>query len=793
VARFVNRGAAVLRNLNRRSFLPIAVVVFPFILLWRPLFGGEAFFWGTPLLQFIPWYRMVAAMWRSGHLPLWNPLVGCGAPLAANYQAAAFYPLNALVLVLPAEVALTWTTVLHLVLAGWGAYRWMRATEHDEFPATVAALAFSGSGFLVARAALFPSITFTFPWVAVCLWRTEVLLQRRSVRDALWLGGALGLGLLAGHAQTAFYGGLLLVAYAAFRMGQAYWKKAEGRDLSLVARVGLLFALAGGVGLGLAAVQLVPTAELMLHSQRSTGVGYRFAVTYSMWPWRLLTLFAPDLFGNPGHGDYWGYATYWEDAAYIGVLPLLLALNAVFTRQRGSGQDHHVGRSTPTFWAVVCVAALVLALGNNTPVFPFLYRHVPFFDWFQASARWLLVVTVGLSVLSSIGLQRWPPGDEGAKRAGHWVVVGVALVLGGMAAPALVPGLESTFGTATVRLGVLVALSGILLVLYSRALGQSRTGLWWATAITAFVVGDLLLFGWPLLPTVSRSLYAGSTELATLLRSSSPPARTYWPRDPSYRDGDYDAHERVKFKYFRFSDFGPRQTTYWRGVREILLPDTGMLDRVASVNNFEPMQVGLFSDLMGAIARKPKLLRVTGATHVISDRDWANAQPIWSDLGVTAYRLDDALGRAWVAPSARVVPTDEMLSTMANDDFDAASEVLVGADPGAHRTSPRGEYRLILRDTPNRVTIDASLGAPGYLVLADTWYPGWRVTVDGEATHLLRANYAFRAIWLDSGEHVVDMVYEPVSVRLGLVITLATLAVCAGIAVIGGISSARRS
>ncbi|HUV88838.1 MAG TPA: hypothetical protein VMY80_04235, partial [Anaerolineae bacterium] len=144
----------------RFADLPFAICHLSFVifLLWRPLFAGQSFFWGTPLLQFVPWQRMAAATWRTGHLPLWNPLVGCGAPLAANYQVAAFYPLNLLYLLLPAEVALSWTTALHLALAGWGMYCWGRAVGLERFPATIGAFALSGSGFLVARVALFPSM-----------------------------------------------------------------------------------------------------------------------------------------------------------------------------------------------------------------------------------------------------------------------------------------------------------------------------------------------------------------------------------------------------------------------------------------------------------------------------------------------------------------------------------------------------------------------------------------------------------------------------------------------------------
>jgi uncharacterized membrane protein YfhO len=84
-----------------------------------------------------------------------------------------------------------------------------------------------------------------------------------------------------------------------------------------------------------------------------------------------------------------------------------------------------------------------------------------------------------------------------------------------------------------------------------------------------------------------------------------------------------------------------------------------------------------------------------------------------------------------------------------------------------------------LQDAANRVTIRAVLDAPGYLVLADTWYPGWRATVDGEPAEILRANYAFRAVWLEAGEHVVEMVYRPLSVIGGGAVSLAALVLLA--------------
>jgi hypothetical protein len=756
----------------RLAYLPaVCCLLFPILLLWRPLFAGEAFYWGTPLLQFVPWQRMAAQMWRSGHLPLWNPLVGCGAPLAANYQTAAFYPLNALYLPLPAEIALTWTTALHLALAGWGMYRWGRAARLDRFPALIGALALEGSGFLVARAALFPSMAFTFPWLAVWLWRGEVLVQRRQLGDALWLGLALGLGLLAGHAQVAFCGGLLLAAYLVFRVRAALgdWRLAAS-DWQIAS----LFIVSLLVGVGLAAIQLLPTVELMMQSQRSTGVGYDFAMTYSLWPWRLITFLVPDFFGDPGRGDYWGYATYWEDAGYVGLLPLLLAAGAVLAlRKKGNGAGRW--RGVMLFWVGVIVCSLLLALGNNTPIFPFLFRHVPTFDLFQAPARWLAITTVALAALAALGAQSWPSSHAGRRRGTLAVVIGAALLVGGLLAPCLVPAIPSTFGPATAWLGGGLVGVGLLTLL-------RRDASWWQAAAIAFVALDLLFFGRPLVPAVDRALYHGSTDASAALARDSGAARVYWPSDPSQRNREL-AEYRVKFRHLAFDSFGPRDVGYWWALREVQLPNAGMLDGVASANNFDPLLVGRYADLLSAAIESPDLLRVMGVTHVASDQPWPGAELVYANDVAALYRLPDAPGRAWIVPNATNVIFSKVPTVLSDPEFDPTFEVLLEQKSLSELHSPMSPFAgsriLSLQDGPNRVTIRAALDAPGYLVLADTWYPGWRVAVDGESAELLRANYAFRAVRLEAGAHTVEMVYRPASVLVGGALSLAALAVIA--------------
>ena len=800
----------------------LAIAIFPLLLLWRPLFAGEAFFWGTPLLQFIPWQRLGSELWRAGHLPLWNPFVGCGAPLAANYQTAAFYPLNALGLVLPVEVALNWATALHLALAGWGMFRWIKSLGSGSFPALIGALALEGSGFLVSRAGLFPSVVFTFPWLAIWLWRAEVLTQRRRLRDALWLGLTLGLGLLAGHAQTAFYGGLLLTAYLLFRGAHHPQRFPHLFGLCTLAAV---------AGLALAAVQLLPTAELMLQSHRATGVGEEFAMTYSLWPWRLITFAAPDFFGAPGAGTYRGYPNYWEGAGYIGLLPLVLALGAVLFRNRQRTKSE---RAQIWFWATTVVLSILLALGKNTPVFPFLFRYVPTFDLFQAPARWLAIATVGLAVLAAFGAHRWPRGHRGRNLGALSVVIGLGLVVGGLIALRLLPVVPPYFCTATARLGGSLALTGTVFLL-------RRDRVWWRAGVIGFVLLDLLLFGWPLVPTVDRALYEGQSATGAALTEDPSVERAFWPPEDD-RETGYE----LKFDhYFPFESFGPRDLAFWESIRETQLPNVGMLDGVASANNFDPLRVGHYDRVARATVDSPHLFPVMGVTHLVTAT--AEAAPPSPAIDVHVRTVNGSPGRAWFVRQAEFVTAEESFKRLLNPDFDPTEKVLIDSStateaagddtrngPSLFRAEPSALFaqdeaeeshnsiqeisrndgsflspykspfpsingsqgpsntediasddivlkdivlknivlkNIVLQDGPNRVTIHAVVEAPGYLVVADTWYPGWQAWLDGERVDILRANYAFRAVPLEAGEQTVEMVYRPASILWGAGIT----------------------
>jgi hypothetical protein len=153
----------------------------------------------------------------------------------------------------------------------------------------------------------------------------------------------------------------------------------------------------------------------------------------------------------------------------------------------------------------------------------------------------------------------------------------------------------------------------------------------------------------------------------------------------------------------------------------------------------------------------------------------------------TLYRNPDVLPRAFVVPEADVMPPrSQALEALRSTDF-RKRVLLEGWQPGVGTSTPTGSFReaRLCEYRPNRVVIDVNAGAPGYLVLADVWFPGWRCTVDGTETPVYRANYLFRAVPVPAGEHTLVFTFQPDSYRWGKMISSAALGVVLALILLG--------
>lgn len=773
------------------------IFVLPFLLFWRWVFYGEVLFWGTTLLQFWPWHHLVKMSLLAGEWPLWNPLLGNGAPLLANLQTAVFYPLNLLYLVLPVEHALTFSIVLHLILAGLFMYLYTRHLGLPPFAATFSGVTYMLSGYMIGRTQFVPMVNAA-AWLPLLLLFSERLATRRSRLDSLWLGLLLAVQLLAGHAQLWFYTLWLIGPYILFRSWQMRNERMANRRSLLHSFAYSLIYLVFAVGLAmlLAAVQLLPTAEFTTQSPRSSGAERVFALTYSLWPWRLLTLLAPNFFGHPATGNYWGYANYWEDHAYLGVLPFLLALMAVWNysirkawgpRLTEDPQTAPAWRVVPFFAALVPLS-LILALGWNTPVYLLVFKFVPGFGFFQAPARLLIGYTVAMAVLAGIGAQSFrltPASRRGWQRL---LVAAAGLAIAGVAGSFVLTGRSQTFLTATMLLGLGFIVSSTLLLLRPRqrattpaATRLSKEAIWQG-AVLAFVALDLLWAAWPLIPTLPAAIFRQPSASAEFLKTQ-PGGYRFFVADKF----DY----ATKFNgYFRFADFGPNDLSYWQGLKETLIPNLGVEARLASSNNYDPLVVGRWQKLTSLLetadnSQRARLLGLLNIAYFIDNAAHHVGPSLYTAGQMTVQRVPEPLPRAYFVTQVYYAKSEaEVISRLSSPDFDYHREVIImegevkALRPAQDvaKAEEKGGSVEVVEQGANRVLLKVEAPAPGLVVLTDTFYPGWQATVDGQPTPIWPANLAFRAVAVEAGRHEILFSYRPRSFTIGLWTSTITLA-----------------
>ena len=720
------------------TWLPWMLVILGPVLLFGPaLAAGQVLYWGTAVLQFVPWHAFAAQSVLAGELPLWNPLVGMGAPLLANYQSGLLYPPNWSMLLVEPAVAQTWLTMLHLIFAGAGMVLLGRRLGIGAIGQCVAGLGFALSGYLVARSS-FQSINNSVAWLPWLLWAAEGLVGRvvdgrelASIgRAALTLAAVLSAQWLAGHAQTAWYSLLLTLAWVGWR-GWGARRSVRARESSGMLALGLALAFC------VAAVQLVPTLEYLGISPRSASVDWEAGLTYSLWPWRLLGWMAPGLFGHPSFGGFWGYANYWEDALYVGTLAFVLA--ALESAKALLGRSP--SKDTSRFLMSVVLVSLLFALGKNTPLYPLLFRNVPTFDMFQAPTRWSLLAVFAMCLLAGFGANSWsaPRG-----RALYWTRLGTAgaagMIVFAFLAAALVKGLEPSLVRSFALAGLALAIVGALTL----TLPPRPRPLWFA-ALGLFLLTDLLLATVGLNPTTSAAAYRGESSLASLGTGH----RIYMPAA---------LEQELKFnQFFRFDRFDA-DFQLW-AVRSSGLPNTPMLDGLASANNFDPLIPERYAEWIDRLERadsveQRRLLAFMDVAWVAEASDLATVPEYRPLAGPARVRL---VPRA-VAVCSMQAAFDQVFS----HSFDPEAVVIVEAE-GCPQELPTGGPGTaeIAAQGGNWIELIARADSGGWVVLSDLHYPGWRAQVDGEDSDILPANGAFRAIHVPPGTHTLRLEYQP--------------------------------
>ncbi len=701
---------------------------------------------------FIHWRYFSVGELKAGRLALWNPCYFSGAPFFGGFQPALLYPLNFLYLLLPLEPAINWTIALHVFLGGAFTFFWTRHRGLHSWACVLAAVMFMfcGPHFLQIYAGHLPNLC-TLIWAPLLFLSIDKLFDHPSPGACLLGGFTVAMSIFAGHPQYVFFMGVVAAVYTALNFSRT------GNPGKII--VGLACICLAGIGLS--AVQLFTGLQEAGETMRSIGVSYSFAATYSFPPENFLTMVAPWFFGDIQDCPYWGRWNITELCLFVSVSGLVLALYGAVSGQR----------TTRRFSICIIITALILALGRYTPLFAFLFYHVPGFNKFRGFTKFIWLAALFLCMLAAIG---W---DALLKRSAtpRWLIgVSIACAVPLMVLaiwlphaswwPGALNAVEATGQTELVphfvRDPAMIAQSN----------AEAAHALFMGAA--AFFVMALLL----ILSNFSRSAAcAGVLMLAAIeLCAFAQHSLTTFQIAPPYTDFVANFLKQHPGDYRMLEDNPDCAMT--AGTKDIWGDDpAGELRYV----RFLAFTKGYDFDTMTA---------ATKATTTNSAA-WGllRCRYVFSPEGTSVKEVKDPLPHLLLVDNFRILTNRyEILTTITNSSFPRRQEVILETrpDPAPQPATTPGSVQL-LNSSTDTLTIEATVGAPTLLLITDAYSPGWRaLPLPGSSQsqyQVLPADYCLRAIPLAAGHHRIRVEYSPLGFRIGKWVSLTSLAIFAAL------------
>ena len=674
----------------------------------------------------MPWFQFQAGEWHHWRFPMWDPNSWTGQPLFGQAQPGAAYPINWLLFWMPLkhgwlrQDVLHWFYVLVHYLAGLTCYALCRDLGRSRLASVLGGIVYSLAGYVaytdspqMLHGAIWAPLVFLF------LFRAER--GERPLANAVLSGFFLGVTWLAGHHQMQIF---LSLAVA----GMWVWIVTSSQKP--VARMIWLAVVAFGMTGLTSAFQTLPAAEYGRQAVRWVGTeepqGLRETVPYSVHeqyalkPISLIGIFVAGV----EHGPY---------DAYVGVAALTFAvLGAIL-----AWKERQV-----RWLATIALCGIVFALGGNSVFHGMFYALAPLVEKARVPAAASLIFAVGLAPLAAFGLDAMRQSAGSSVRsltvAAQWVLAGFGAVVGFGALffyAARVPVADDRW----IVTALCALLAAGLLTAWRTGSISGRGGSVAAIGLVLFELGNVTDYN---LATADRKTHpylyqmAEHFDLASYVRGQGEPARIYYDgKAIPYNIGD------------------------WYGLETF---DTYAASVPGSLWQFD--------------LSSPRVLDILGIRYYFGlTPQWPGLREVFEGRsGQKVFENPKAFPRVWaVHGGLEVADAREARATLSDEKFDARHNVFeIGQSPPKLEACD-GDEVWMPHHEPNYVAIRAALPCRGMVILTDSWFPGWRASVDGHPAKIEKAYGAFRGVVVEAGDHTIEMRYRPWSVYLGAAISAA--------------------
>jgi hypothetical protein len=689
-----------------------------------------------PVLQFQPWLEFNRTMLRSGRLPLWNPMAGCGAPHLANGQSAVFDPFHLIAYLGELPDALSWMAAARLWFAGFGMFLLAKAWEFGPWGRWFSGLAFPFCGFLVAWL-LFP-VTNVAIWMPWAFLATERVFDRPSCRRVGCLALVVGGTLLGGHVQTSAHVLLAVGAYASWK----WWSSPGSRRGLMAWSVGI------GLGLAIAAIEVVP---LGFYLAKSPVWGDRERERTSPWTMarpRLLDaactalpyLYGSQRRGQPNLAKAVGVNNLNESAGGFAGLATLIWLAPLAWSAR---------RVQPRVRFLVGLTAFGLLGAFRLPPVDNLLRALPVLG-VTDNRRLTLWVAFGLVALGGIGIDRL----AAVRRSRAWSAWGWAWVVGSVALLAAAGGLERLAPTIRARANehyskALESTPGADRDVYrARAERQARETLDFVPHYLGLAATQGLVLAW-LLRSLRRGRISDDSGRAALLGLTMVDLLGFgFGLNPAIDRADDRPSTPVLAALRR--EVGSSSRIIGLGAE--LPPNTLMRYGLADARNYDSVEVSRSLEWFAPLYEP-------GAQARTSRREIT-----WPRVLDAQDRLFEASVRAVVGPTHPPSGFDhvEKIGAVWVAWLDSAPLIQIESGGGALSE---------VANEPGRIVVDVDLEHDARLIIRQTFDRGWRAEIDERSVEIEPHLGAFLAARVEPGKHRLAFIYDAVEVRVAWIVS----------------------
>ena len=758
-----------------RKNIFILILFFALVLLFFHKFLGsqEIFAFKDLSRYFYPLRYLMIEQVKDGHFPLWNPYIYYGLPLLATLQIGFFYLPTVIYYILPFDLAFNYYIILHYFLAACFMYLLSRHLKLSWPAGIISSVIFTFSGYLMSVSNMNTSLTSVVWLPLVFLW-FDKFIKERKLKNILILSIFWVFMYLGGEPTIIYMSTLLMIAWAVFTSKRIYGFL---KNIIYLGVSQIIFIL-------IAAVQFIPFAEFAFYSHRVGKISFEM-ITFESLPIReLINFVLPFFFGNPLRAASYSALFLqeihqnWILSPYLGIIPIILWGLGLFKREK----------RTFFFLSGVVVFSILLSFGKFTPLYFILYKVLPGFSLIRYPVKHLFLAAFAISLLGGIGLDAFfDEKNRIAKRflgvlVGFWGVIVSAtfmtwlfrgkifnyiLSLYPKLPPYLVQSLKRNLEFNLYSFIYLTMILLLLIVIFYLMWKQKIKPAIFSTIIIALLIMDYFGANSSLqLPTKTSVIKDRTPNIEIMLKEK----------------GLFRYHYSGKIYVRTRTLYGESYAQGLEENKDQLAANRLLVHNLYDTLGYTSMRLRDWLIFNAYIGNQP--LKVQHKIwNMVNVKYFADAEPVhlkglkfirkaeYFYGKLYFYRNQNVLPRAFYVSKSKIIKErPKILEYMAGTRFSPKYEVVLEEGQPAYGKNIFRKVE-ILDYGPSSIRLFVNAPRPGYVFLSDTYYPGWKVYVDGKGSKILRANYMFRAVKVDEGGHEIRYIYDPLSFKLGAIVS----------------------